>query len=208
MTRPVARNADDPDCRVRPAPSHRTHPPAVEVDPGADQPGTPSLPQPDSQRPRGERASVTRGRCSPVVADRRWPRDQAADEPWPGLKWHSSAPQPSTRLRVRRRIRRHNHAEEAEIPARGAPSVDSERVNVGAAHALRHVVPVEHDPPISRRRARLRGRSFTWFTSLRVPSHNGDEQGTRAIRLAQIRPCGPHPARRGPASRRRQRRSW
>ncbi len=30
----------------------------------------------------------------------------------------------------------------------------------------------------------------------------------RPIRRARIRPCGPHPARRGPASRRRQRRSW
>jgi hypothetical protein len=45
------RKADERDRRAQPAASHRTHPPAVDIDPGADQPTTLWLPQPDSQRP-------------------------------------------------------------------------------------------------------------------------------------------------------------
>jgi hypothetical protein len=43
---PAALNADELE-RAQHVASQRTHPPAVAVDPGADQPTTPWLPQPD-----------------------------------------------------------------------------------------------------------------------------------------------------------------
>jgi hypothetical protein len=70
------------------------HSPAVDVDPGADQPTTPWLSQPDSQR----RGSVTRGRCSPAVPTSGGPETRWPTIPWPGLEWRSSPVQLSTRL--------------------------------------------------------------------------------------------------------------
>jgi hypothetical protein len=120
---PAPRKADELDRRAQPAPSHRTHPPAVDVHPGADLPTTPRLPELGSQRPtarqRDARSRLARG------PDQRWPQDQAPDEAWPSLKWHSTAAQPSTRTRVRRPVRRHDHLEEVEFqPAapRGLPA--------------------------------------------------------------------------------------
>jgi len=123
---PAARKADELDWRAQPAASHRTYLPAVDVEPGADPPTTPWLPQPDSQRPPGERrGSVTRGRCAPAVPTSGRPETGWPPIPWPGLEWHSSAAQPSTRLRLRRPVRRHDHVEEVEFqPAahRGLPA--------------------------------------------------------------------------------------
>ena len=95
---PAERKADELDWRAQPAAPHRTHPPAVAVDPGADQPTTAWLPQPDSSGRRQRRGSVTRGRCSPAVPDQRLPETGWPTIPWPSLEWHSSAVQPSTRL--------------------------------------------------------------------------------------------------------------
>jgi hypothetical protein len=74
---PAARKADELDWRAQPAHSHRTHPPAVDVDPSADQPTTPWLPQPDSRRPpaaprqRGTRSLLSHGPDHGPRADRR-----------------------------------------------------------------------------------------------------------------------------------------
>ena len=95
---PAARKADELDWRAQPAASHRTHPPAVDVDPGACQPTTPWLPQPDSSGRRQRRGSVTRRRCSPAVPLSGGPETGWPTIPWPSLEWHSAAVQPSTRL--------------------------------------------------------------------------------------------------------------
>src|SRR5918993_1272845 len=112
---PAARKADELDWRAQPSPSDRTHPPAVDVDPDADQPTTPWLPQPDSQRPpatprqRDTRSLLSRG------PDQRWPRDQVPDDRLarPGVAFLGRAAVDETR--VRRPVRRHDHVEEVEF---------------------------------------------------------------------------------------------
>jgi hypothetical protein len=130
---PAARKAHEPDWRAQPAPSHPT---AVDVDPGADPPTTPWLPQPDSQRPPGERrGSVTRGRCSPAVPT--MPRDQVAADPLaqPGVAFLGRAAVDETPVTASRPPPRPRRG--SQTPARSAPWAASERVNVSAAHARR-----------------------------------------------------------------------
>jgi hypothetical protein len=94
---PAARKADELNWRAEPAASHRTHPPAVDVDPGACQPTTPWLPQPDSPAAAGSAAAAPRAvaappRSRPAVAPRRGGRRS------PGQAW-SGVPRPCSRRR-------------------------------------------------------------------------------------------------------------
>jgi hypothetical protein len=95
---PAARKADELDWRAEPAASHRTHPPAVDVDRGAYQPTTPWLPQPDSQRPPAAPRQHDARSLLPAVPTSGGPETRWQTIPWPNLEWHSSAVQPSTRL--------------------------------------------------------------------------------------------------------------
>jgi hypothetical protein len=170
---PAPRKADELDRRAQPAPSHRTHPPAVDVHPGADPPTTPRLPEPGSLRPtarqRDARSRLARG------PDQRWPQDQAPDEAWPSLKWHSTAAPPSTRTRVRRPVRRHDHLEEVELqPA--AP--------VGCQQA---------------RRCQRRSRSQGDETRASSPLAGALSLSPVAVAYVGCRPVGLRPFRDGPA---------
>ena len=139
---PAARKADELDWRAQPAPSHRTHPPAVAVDPGADQPTTPWLPQPDSSGRRQRRGSVTRRRCSPPSLRAVAPRP--GGRRFPGPAW-SGVPRPCSRRRDSRTASRPPRPRRgSRIPARSAPWVCSERVDVSAAHARRGRRAVVH----------------------------------------------------------------
>src|SRR5919198_2664916 len=60
----------------------------------------------------------------------------------------------------------------------------------------------------SRRSAGRTGRRRRAGRPRRGKTRPRRRRAAEPIRRARIRPCGPHPARRGPASRRRQRRSW
>jgi hypothetical protein len=96
---PPARKTDELDRRAQRAPSHRTHPPAAAVEPGADQPTTPWLPQPDSQRPRQRRGSVTRGDCSRAVPTSGGPETSWPTNPCPA---RGGIPRPRRRRRASR----------------------------------------------------------------------------------------------------------
>jgi hypothetical protein len=133
---PAARKADEPDRRAQPAASHRTHPPAIDVDPGADQPTTPWLPQPDSQRPPAAPRQRDTRSLLPRGPDQRWPRDQVPDDPLarPGVAFLGRAAVDETR--VRRPVRRHDHVEEVEFQPAAHRGLPRERDDV-SAHARR-----------------------------------------------------------------------
>jgi hypothetical protein len=94
---PAAPKAHAPDGRAQPAPPHRTHPPAVEGDPGADQPTTPVAAAAEfASGRRQRRGSATQGH-RPRPPDQRSPRDQLADDPVASPDLPFPAVQPSTR---------------------------------------------------------------------------------------------------------------
>jgi hypothetical protein len=147
---PAAPKADEPDGRAQPAPPHRTHPPAVEVDPGADQPTTPVAAAAEfASGRRQRRGSVTQGH-RPRPPDQRSPRDQLADDPVASPDLPFPAVQPSTRrahgvpsaATTTSRKSNSHCAAHRELPAR--------RVNVSAAHARRRQKTTSAGPPTNR----------------------------------------------------------
>ena len=92
---------------------------------------------------------MTRGRGSPAVPTSGGPETSWPTIPRPRLESHSAAVQPSTRLRVRRPVRHHDHVQEIEFQPAAHRGVASERVDISAAHARKGLTSSGRQGPCS-----------------------------------------------------------